>query len=271
MRTCILAVCITGLAVSIVGIACAEEKKEGRKSLTADEIVNRANLVAYYAGKDGRAEVEMTITDREGRTRERLMTILRKNVAEGGDQKFYVYFKRPADVRNMTYLVWKHVGKDDDRWLYQPALDLVKRIAASDKRTSFVGTNFVYEDVSGRGVEEDTHELLRTEKKAYVVRNTPKDPRGLEFSYYDIWIDKDTFMPMKAEYYNKEGKKYRVIEALEVKEIQGHPTVMRSRASDLGSGGNTVAVFSNVKYDIGLPDDIFTERYLRRAPRKWLK
>jgi hypothetical protein len=78
-------------------------------------------------------------------------------------------------------------------------------------------------------------------------------------------------MPMKADYFNSKGKKYRVVEALEVKEIQGHPTVTRSKASNLESGGNTVSRFSNVKYDVGLPDDLFTERYLRRAPRRWLK
>lgn len=244
---------------------------EGEKPLTADEIVDRANLTSYYAGNDGRARVSMTITDSRGRTRERVMTILRKDVAKGKDQKFYVHFTRPADVRNMTYLVWKHVGKDDDRWLYQPALDLVKRIAGSDKRTSFVGTDFVYEDVSGRGVEEDTHELLKTEEKSYVIRNTPKDPGGLEFVYYDVWIDRDSFMPMKAEYVDGKGKKYRVIEALEVKEVQGHPTVMRSKVSNLNTGGSTVSEFSDIKYDVGLPDDIFTERYLRNAPRKWLK
>ena len=254
-----------------VQAGAAGENKGGAKALTADEIVNKANLVAYYAGNDGRAKVKMTITDRKGRKRERVMSILRKNIEKGGEQKFYVYFFRPADVRNMTYLVWKHIGRDDDRWLYQPALDLVKRIAAGDKRTSFVGSDFVYEDVSGRGVEEDSHELLRTEDDAYVIRNRPKDKKGVEFAYYDVWIDKNTFMPMKAEYYNDQGKKYRVIEALKVENIQGHPTVVKSRASNLDSGSSTVSVFSDVKYDIGLPDSIFTERYLRRAPRKWLK
>ena len=271
MKTRIIVICACALFVGWPGIATAEEEKEDKKPLTADKIVDKSNLVSYYAGNDGRAQVKMIITDSRGRIRERVMTILRKDVKKGGDQKFYVYFKRPADVRNMAYLVWKHLGKDDDRWLYQPALDLVKRIAGSDKRTSFVGSNFVYEDVSGRGVDEDMHELLRTEEKVYVIRNTPKDSRGLEFSYYDVWIDRDTFMPMKAEYYNKKGKKYRVIEALEVKDIQGHPTVTKSKASNLNSGGNTVSVFSDVKYDLGLPENIFAERYLRRAPRKWLK
>jgi len=80
------------------------------------EIVKQANQASYYAGKDGRADVQMTLTDASGGVRQRSFTILRMNV-EGEDQKFYVYFREPADVSKMAYLVWKHVGGDDDRWL----------------------------------------------------------------------------------------------------------------------------------------------------------
>jgi len=271
LKKIISAAFAAAIAFICIGHCAAEDTKNAEKTLTADEIVDRANLVSYYAGGDGRADVKMTITDSGGRTREREMAILRKDVEKGKDQNFFVYFHRPSDVRKMTYLVWKHVGRDDDRWLYQPALDLVKRIAGSDKRTSFVGSDFLYEDISGRGVEEDSHELLRTEEKAYVIRNTPKEPRGLEFAYYDVWIDRDTFMPITAEYYDRKGKKYRLIEALDVETVQGHPTVIKSKASNLQTGGHTVSLFSNVKYDIGVPENIFTERYLRRAPRQWLK
>jgi outer membrane lipoprotein-sorting protein len=256
-------------AALCASVACAAAEEE--KALTADEIVHKANLVSYYAGKDGRSQVRMTITDARGRTRKREMTILRRNETPGGDQKFFVTFSSPSDVRNMTYLVWKHVGRDDDRWLYQPALDLVKRIAASDERTSFVGSDFLYEDISGRGVDEDLHELLKTEEKAYVIRNTPREKGSVEFSRFDVWIDKATFMPMRAEYYDRGGKKYRVVEALEVKEIQGHPTATRSKASNLESGGHTVSEFSGIRYDIGVPDEIFAERSLRQAPRQWLR
>ncbi|NIA20049.1 MAG: outer membrane lipoprotein-sorting protein [Xanthomonadaceae bacterium] len=237
------------------------------ESLTVDQIVKRANLAAYYAGKDGRATVKMVITDAQGRERRRKFTILRYDLKDGGEQDFYVYFKEPADVRKMVYLVHKHPGKDDDRWLYLPALDLVKRIAASDKRTSFVGSNFVYEDVSGRGINEDSHKLLETNDQYYVLNNIPKDPKSVEFSSYKIWIDRQTFMPMKAEYLDREGQLYRVVEALEVKNIQGYPTVIRSRVKDLASGGQTVSEFSRITYDIGLKERIFTERYLRRPPR----
>ncbi len=238
------------------------------ETLSVDEIVIRANKAAYYAGDDGRAVVKMTITDAQGRTRKREFVILRRDVADGGEQKFYVYFKKPGDVRKMVFLVHKYLTRDDDRWLYLPALDLVKRIAASDKRTSFVGSHFVYEDVSGRGIDEDVHELIETTDSHFILKNTPKDPGKVEFSYYDIWLDRETYIPMKAEYYDTEGRKYRLVEALEVQEIQGYPTVIKSRVKDLAGGGETVSEFTKTKYDIGLEDKIFTERYLRKPPRE---
>jgi len=235
---------------------------------TVDEIIDRANLAAYYAADDGRAEVMMTITDAQGRNRKREFVILRHDVADGGQQQFYVYFKKPSDVRKMVFMVHKYIDKDDDRWLYLPALDLVKRIGASDKRTSFVGSHFLYEDVSGRSVNEDTHELVETTADYYVLKNIPKDPAGVEFSSYTVWVDKQNFMLVKAEYLDKEGRKYREVESLKIKNVQGFPTVVKARVRDLASGGATVSVFKNIKYNIGLKDRIFTERYLRRPPRE---
>jgi len=253
---------ILGTTVSLAVLATGVNAAD----LDVEEIVNRANLAAYYGGNDGRAEVTMTITDDQGRERNREFVILRRDVADGGDQQFYVYFEKPSDVRKMAFMVHKHVEGDDDRWLYLPALDLVKRIAASDKRTSFVGSHFFYEDVSGRGVDEDVHELVETTDTAYVLKNTPKDPDSVEFAFYTVWIDKNSFMPLKAEYVDGQGQTYRLVEALQIDEIQGIPTVTRSRVKDLAGGGETVSVFSNITYDIGLNESIFTERYLRRAP-----
>jgi outer membrane lipoprotein-sorting protein len=254
---------LTVLALLAAGIAGAED-------LTVDQIVEKANLAAYYAGTDGRARVKMVIDDGKGTTRTREFTILRLSEKPGGDQKFYVYFQEPADVRKMAYLVWKHVDakQDDDRWLWMPALNLVRRIAPGDKRTSFVGSDFVYEDVSGRNLADDTHELIGTTDTQYVVRNTPKDPGTVEFKTYTIWIDKTTFLPMKAEYLDVNGVLYRRVEATKVETIQEHPTVMQAKVSDLRSGGHTMNTFTKVEYDIGLEDKLFTERYLRRPPQE---
>jgi len=258
------------MALGWIGGPAVESPAQG-KALSVQDIVDRSNLAAYYEGKGGRSHVNMIITDSQGRTRERRFVILRRDDKDGGDQKFYVHFSRPSDVRNMVFMVWKHIGQNDDRWLYLPALDLVKRIAASDKRTSFVGSHFFYEDVSGRNPADDTHELTETTGQFYVLKNTPKNSGEVEFSHYMLWIDKTHFLPMKAEYYDKNEKKYRMVEALKVETIQGHPTVTKAKVTDLKSGGHTVSVFSEIEYDLGIEESIFTERYLRRAPRKWLK
>lgn len=236
------------------------------------EIVKRTNHAAYYQGKDGRAAVKMTITDSQGRERGREFVILRRDAdgEENAGQKFYVYFERPADVRETVFMVHKHVDKDDDRWLYLPALDVIKRIAASDERTSFVGSHFFYEDVSGRGIEEDEHELVKTDENYYVLKNTPKEPGSVEFDSYTMYIHKGSFLPVKIEY-EKGGAVYRTAETLEVKEIQGYPTVVKARMTDDNMGGSTLMEYTSVEYDVGLPEDIFTERYLRKAPRQHLR
>lgn len=250
--------------------ALASDKAE--QAPDVQTIVNKANIVAYYQGDDGKAKVKMTITDKQGQKRQREFNILRKDVEDGGDQKYFVYFQLPADVRKMVYLVHKHADpkKDDDRWLYLPALSLVKRIAAGDKRTSFVGSDFLYEDVSGRSLEEDTHELIQTTDEFFVVKNVPKQPDTVEFNYYNVSIDRKTYVPMKMEFFDKDNKLYRVIESRKVEKIQDFYTVVTSVVSNLKAGSKTEMEFTDVQYNINL-GDIFTERYLQRPPREAMR
>ena len=236
--------------------------------LTADAVMEKSNQAFYYAGADGRSDVRMEIHDAQGGIRTRDLTILRRN--EGADQKFYVYFKAPADVRGMAYLVWKKDAGQDDRWLFLPALNLEKRIAPGDKRTSFAGSDFLYEDVSGRNLREDARELVETTETAYVIRNTPKDPRSVEFASYTAWIDKKTFLPIRAEYVDGAGKTIRVVESEKVETIDGFPTVTAAVARDLAAGTFTRNTFQKVKYGLGLNAALFTQRFLRRPPREVL-
>jgi hypothetical protein len=269
MRHVLTVVLILGLSLSIVA---AGENSASNEVPDVETIVSKANIVAYYQGADGKAKVKMTITNKQDQKREREFNILRKDMEDGGDQKYFVYFLKPPDVRKMVYMVHKHADpdKDDDRWLYLPALDLDKRIAAGDKRTSFVGSDFLYEDVSGRSLKEDTHELIKTTDEFFVVKNTPKKPDTVEFSYYNVSIDRKTYVPMKMEFYDKENKLYRVIESKKVEVIQKFPTVVKSVVSDLKTGSKTEMEFTDVKYDIDL-EDIFQERYLRRPPREVMR
>ncbi|MBV1915154.1 MAG: outer membrane lipoprotein-sorting protein [Pseudomonadales bacterium] len=266
---------ITLAAWVAVGFATISTNASAADLTDVNKIVNKANLAAFYSGADGRAETRMQIVDSQGRKQTRQFTILRRDYIndgkDGGDQQYLVLFSYPSDIRGTLFLVEKHPGGDDDRWLYLPGLDLVKRIASGDKRTSFVGSDFFYEDVSGRGLSEDHHKLIETTDKFYVVLNTPKNPSNVEFVNYQVWIDKKTFMPVKTEYTDNAGKIYRRIEALQVKTIQGFPTATRMKVSNLRTGGYTLNEMRFISYDLGMPADIFSERSLRNPPRQWFK
>lgn len=240
----------------------------------AEELAVKAQKAFYYAGTDMKAKVHMRLISKKGKERTRELTMLRLN-KNNGEQKYYMYFHRPADVRAMTFMVWKYPGKDDDRWLYVPAIKLVKRIAADDKNSSFVGSDFSYEDVSGRDPEEDHHTLKGEESvdgnAVYLLESVPKDPKSAYYSRKVAWIDKETFLPLKEEYYDKRGRLYKTFTANEVQIIQEIPTIIKRTMANAQNGHRTEVAFSEVKYQVGLKDQLFTERYLRSAPREWIR
>ena len=264
------------LLISGNGFAQTSANQSG-SNIDVAEIVNKAEQAAYYAGNDGRSMARMLIVDEQGRKQMRQFTILRKDVlneagADTGDQRMLVFFSRPTEVEGTVFRVEKHaaLNSDDDRWLYLPALDLVKRIAAGNKRTSFVGSHFFYEDVSGRATAQDSFELLEQTQTHYRLKATPKDTALVEFSHYVVEIDKDTYLPTLINFY-KGDNNYRRVEAVTIETIQGNPTVVRSKVTDLTSGGYTLMEFRGIEYDIGLPDSIFSERSLRVPPQNYIK
>ena len=256
---------------SLIGVwpVAAGEPPSGR------QVMQEMLLAYYYPRNDAKEAVSMRIVNRQGHVRSRRLTILRLDQSDGREQSYYLYFHEPPDVQGMSFLVMKHPGKDDDRWLYLPAIDLVKRIATSDKRTSFAGSDFTYEDVSGRDLEEDEHELLGEEAvgehSAAVVKSTPKRPGEVEFSYRKFWIDTATHLPLKVEHYNLQGRVYKAYETQEIQTIDGTPTITKAIMKDLDNERFTEITVQDVSYDVGFTPDVFQERTLRRPPASWVR
>ncbi|KFZ30332.1 membrane protein [Pseudidiomarina salinarum] len=262
---------LTLLSLLAVTSVLPFDRAQAQEITDPHAIAKQAEIAAYYAGDDGRSAARMMITDAQGRTQLRQFIILRKDHSDGGRQDMLVFFSRPADVRDTVFRVAKNIEREDDRWLYLPGLDLIKRISAGDKRTSFVGSHFFYEDVSGRGTSLDDFELISETDAHYVLKATPLDPASVEFSHYEVRIDKNTMLPLKSRFYNAKGEAYREVEAVTIEEIQGYPTVTHSRVKDLVSGGQTEMQFRFTSYNLDLPDSIFSERSMRNPPTEWLE
>ena len=242
---------------------------------TADDVMKKSQAAFLYPGKDFKARVLMKLISEGGQERVREMTMLRKNYGPpGGEQKYFIYFYRPADVKDMTFMVYKYPGRDADRWLFIPALNMVRRIAARDKYSSFVGSDFTYEDVSGRDLSEDTHAMVKEDKyngkECYIVKSTPK-AADMEYSYKLSWIDKSDFLPIKEEYYDKRGELYKVFSADEIKSVKGFPTIMRRTMKNLQSRHMTQVTYLKADYNVGIEDNLFSERFLKQPPRKWIE
>ncbi|MBI5885773.1 MAG: outer membrane lipoprotein-sorting protein [Deltaproteobacteria bacterium] len=252
------------ITLTFVFIACTA------RAATPEEIMRESQGAFLYQGRDFKARVVMRLIGAGGGERVRELTMLRKNSGKtGGDQKYFIYFYQPADVKDMTFMVYKYPGKDDDRWLFVPALNMVRRIAAQDKNSSFVGSDFTYEDVSGRDIEDDTYALVKEEKlnasDCYVIKSMPK--AAGDYAYKVSWIDKTNHLPLKEEYYDRQNELYRVFIADEIKAVSGIPTIVKRTMKNLASGHRTETEFKKVEYNTGIEDSLFSERFLKMPPK----
>jgi outer membrane lipoprotein-sorting protein len=240
----------------------------------AEEIMKNSHMAYYYAGDDGLSEVNMVIIDKRGKERVREFTMMRMDQEEGGRQMYYTYFKKPSDVSRLTFMVHKQPDGNDNRWIYVPSVDLVKPISADDKNSSFVGSHFSYEDVSGRHWTEDNHTVVKDstigERPVFVIESIPKEEYD-GFARKLSYIDKENFLPLMEEYYNDKGKLERVFKAEKVEDIDGIITMTARSMENVKKGGKSLIEFSKIEYNVGLEEDIFTERYLKNPPRKYVR
>ncbi|MBL6989103.1 MAG: outer membrane lipoprotein-sorting protein [Bacteriovoracaceae bacterium] len=242
-----------------------------------NDIMKKAHLAAYYMGKDGVAQMVMKVYAKDSKKPiKKLFYMLRLNNEEGGRQMFYTYFQKPSDISRTTFLVHKFIDQDDFRRLYIPASDKVLAIAGSRKQDPFMGSDFIYEDVSGRHFTKDNHKLLGEETldgvQCFVTESTPKVKEDKTYKI-KAWIDKKTYIPMKVVYFNHDKVEYRIYESQKIQTIGNYPTIMKRVMTSPLDGTKTVMMVNpeKVKYDVGLTESVFTERSLKNPPMKYLK
>ncbi len=166
-------------------------------------------------------------------------------------------------------------GKDDLKWIYLPSLKKVRPVAASEGSSSFMGTDATYDDMSTRDVDDDVHELLaETEakngfKNCAKVKSTPKDLKKSQYSYRIGWVDKDTWVPVYVEMYDKKGKLVKTLEVKSLKVINGYPTPLENVMTNVQTGHSTRLVMDEKKLVFDKPQNpkIFTEAFLANGAK----
>ena len=207
------------------------------------------------------AKMNLVLEKANGSKRERKVESWAMDI--GKDTKTMMTFTYPGDVKGTGFLTWNYdeIGKDDDKWLYMPALKKTRRISGSSSKTDyFMGTDFTYDDMGDRNVDEDTHKFLRKEKcggfDCYVVESVPKDKREI-YSKKISWIRKDCFMTVKVEFYDKLGKLHRVLNVQDIKQVQGFWTRGKMEMQNVQTKHKIIITFSDMKYNLKIGSDMF--------------
>jgi len=232
--------------------------------LSARQIMERVDN--RYTGNDQVADMTMTLIKSGGRKRVRKVKVWRKKY--GDDEKSLMRFLEPADVRGTGFLTWEHKGKNDEQWLYLPALMKVKRISSGEKGKSFMGTDFSYEDLGSYNIDDYKYTLLKSEifdgKDCWVIESVPGPGKKKSYGKMVLWVRKDIFIVVRVDFYDKRGNFLKRLHSTDIEEIDGIQTVMKMEMENMQKKQKTVLKFENVRYNVGLDDEIFTERNLTK-------
>jgi len=253
------------LAITVLVMVCALAVDVSAAGMTAYDIVKKSEDLLDQA-KDSRTDMLMVLLNKKGEKRERNLNAFVKRYGDN-KSKSIIFFKTPADVKGTSFLVWTDENKEDKQWLYLPALQRVRQISASGKGESFMGTELTFFDMGSHDVDDYTYKLLKEEEvggeACHVIEALPKK---VEFySKVVVWIRKGNFVPAKADFYDTKGQYEKQGTFSNVENIQGINTPTRIEMANKLNGRTTVIELSNLVYDSGLKDDIFTERYMKRG------
>jgi len=216
--------------------------------------------------KDSIADMQMTLINAAGQKKVRTMKM---KVLEGEEEdKSLMEFLTPADVRGTKFLSYEHVNKDDDQWLYLPALKRVKRIASKNKSGAFMGSEFSYEDLSAFNPKKYHYEGEAEEgelngKAVYIGSATPLS----KYSGYTKlvnYVDKESFLIQKTEYFDRKKELLKIALFGEYKKLDGVYRIGKIEMKNIQNDKTTILIWSNEKIKNGLKSRDFHKRYLKK-------
>ncbi|MCK8827522.1 outer membrane lipoprotein-sorting protein [Natroniella acetigena] len=221
----------------------------------------------------------MDLIDEDGEVRPREIQVWGMTYDQEEDlSKMVMQFRSPASVRGTRFLQVENKDRDDDQWIYLPGLGRVRRIASSDGDSSFMGSDFTYDDMGTRDVEEDNHKLLREERlgkyECYVVESIPKDLDDSQYAKRVSWVTKEHKIPVKVEMYSKRTGEIEKLLTVEqnIEKVDGIWTVFSTLMEDKETGHSTRLYIKRgnqgqpfVEYNVNINPNRFTQRFLERG------
>lgn len=257
---------ILKIMVILFSIILISNSENYSQKLTGLDIVE--NVYNRSVGDDMTADLTMTLTNSSGDNRVRKIKQFSKDF--GKVEKKIMFFVTPADVKNTSFMNWSYDedGKDDDQWIYLPALKKTKRISSDSKSDYFMGSDFTYDDLGDRQPKQDNHKLLREEnvngENCYVVESTSKD-KDYMYSKTITWIIKDKWIGLKKEFYDEDEELLKILKVNKYEDINGFWIITNTEMKNEQKDHKTIMELKNVKINTGIDEGKFTERTMTKG------
>ncbi|HJZ99336.1 MAG TPA: outer membrane lipoprotein-sorting protein [Candidatus Solibacter sp.] len=231
--------------------------QDARQIVEESQRRGRANSQRY--------EGVLEVSAADGKTSSKSWKSLR--LGSYGNSKAVIRFSAPAEVKGVALLIVNHPDRASDQWMWTPAIARDRRIALQDRTTRFFGTDFSFEDLEERDVDQYDFKLAGEETldgvACWRIEARPRQSKGSQYNLSRIWIRKDHYVAIQYENFIKE-QLVRRLHATDVENVQGIWTARSLEMTDLRRKSRTTLRMQKLEYNVPLKDDEFTVQALRR-------
>lgn len=258
------------LGVMLSGASIADNK--------ARDIMEKVD--ARDDGASMASTMQMTLIDKNGKQRIRQMRTYSKDIDANTEHKT-IFFLSPSDVKDTAFLTYDYSDddKDDDQWMYLPALKKTKRIPASDKDSAFMGSDFSYADMTDKELDDYTFKLIKEtvvkrkagDEKVWVIESTPVSQAVIDETGYTkstLYIRQDNYVLTRAKFYLKKASRIKYMDVLTMKEIDGIWVAMQTKMTTKQGKSTlhkTILSNSDVQMNAEIEPDMFTIRTIEKG------
>ena len=252
----------TGLTLLLLALACLLSLSSALAQPSGEELARSVH--DRYVGEDMTSHQIMKLIPAKGQPRVRELDIA--GADRNGLRRSLLRFTAPADIKDTGFLTLEDGKGDTEQFLYLPALKRTRRIVAGQKSRSFVNTDFTYEDMERRPVEDSEHVITREESlngvDCWILESRPKPASESQYTLIRGWVAKEMLLPLKVEFFTGGKEPVKRYAVLQLENIQDIWTETMVSMEDLESGHKTVLETSNIKYNTGIKDSAFTVQTL---------
>jgi outer membrane lipoprotein-sorting protein len=241
----------TGIRISLVAADNARQ--------IVEEVQKRTDA------KSQRYEGLLQVFDAKGKISDKRWTFDR--LGSHGDSKSVLRFLAPAEVKGVALLVVNHPDRASDQWMWTPAIERDRRIALQDRSTRFFGTDFSFEDLEERDVNQYDYALLGDETvdgaSCWKVESRPKEGKSSQYTRSIVWVRKDNYAIARIENFIKDQVVRRLVYS-NIENVQGIWSARQLEMTDLRRGSRTRLTLDKLQYNVPVKEDDFTLQAIRR-------